>query len=47
MKMIESRYKVIELLRKLVFDLKQFTTERKHIQTVIEENYSCLENNII
>jgi len=39
MKMIESRYKVIELLRKLVFDLKQFTTERKHIQTVIEENY--------
>ncbi|GAA4794939.1 ATP-binding protein [Olivibacter ginsenosidimutans] len=38
-KLIENRFKVIELLRTLVFDLKRFTTERDHIQRVIEENY--------
>ena len=38
-KLIENRYKVVELMRTLVFDLTKFTTERDHIQKVIEENY--------
>ncbi len=38
-KLIENRYKVTALLKKFVFDLKQFTTERDHIQGAIEENY--------
>lgn len=38
-KMIENRYKIIELLKKMVFDLDKFTTERYHIQKAIEENY--------
>jgi len=38
-KLIENRYKVTELIKVLVYDLKKFTTERKHIQKVIEENY--------
>jgi hypothetical protein len=37
--LIENRFKTIELLKKLVFDLKQFTTERDHIQHAIAENY--------
>lgn len=38
-KLIENRFTVVELIRALVFDLKKFTTERNHIQKVIEENY--------
>ncbi|MGG5508106.1 MULTISPECIES: ATP-binding protein [unclassified Myroides] len=38
-KLIDDRYKVVELLKTLTFDLKKFTTERNHIQKVIEENY--------
>jgi len=38
-KLIEDRYKVVEYLKTLVFDLKKFTTERDHIQCIIEENY--------
>ncbi|MEY2703735.1 MAG: hypothetical protein RLY43_2374 [Bacteroidota bacterium] len=38
-KLIESRFKTVELLKSLVFDLKKFTTERDHIQIAIEENY--------
>jgi len=38
-KLIENRYKIVELLRVLVFELKKFTTERDHIQKAIEENY--------
>jgi len=38
-KLIENRFKAVELLRTLVFDLKKFSTERNHIQTAIEENY--------
>jgi len=38
-KLIENRYKTIELLKVLVFELNKFTTERDHIQKVIEENY--------
>lgn len=38
-KLIEDRYRVVELLKILTFDLKKFTTERDHIQKIIEENY--------
>ncbi|XLS27390.1 ATP-binding protein [Flavobacteriaceae bacterium M23B6Z8] len=38
-KLIENRFKIVELLKVLVFDLKKFTTERHHIQKVIEDNY--------
>jgi hypothetical protein len=38
-KMIQNRYSVVEMLRGLVFDLKKFSTERDHIQTVVEDNY--------
>jgi hypothetical protein len=37
--LIESRFKVIELLKHLVFELTKFTNERDHIQKAIEENY--------
>ncbi|WP_423147901.1 ATP-binding protein [Rubrolithibacter danxiaensis] len=38
-KMLESRFTVVELLKLLVFDLEKFTNERDHIQAVIESNY--------
>lgn len=38
-KLIENRYTVIEILRKLVYDLNKFTNERNHIQKIIEESY--------
>lgn len=38
-KMIENRYAIIELLKKLVFDYSKFSSERLHIQTTIEQNY--------
>lgn len=38
-KLIENRFRVVELLKALVFDLKQFTTERGSIQKAIEQNY--------
>lgn len=37
--LIENRFKIVDLLRTLVFDLKQFTNERDHIQHAIAENY--------
>ncbi len=37
--LIESRFRTVELLRTLVFDLKKFTNERDHIQHAIAENY--------
>jgi len=37
--LIENRFKIVELLKALVFDLKQFTNERDHIQQAIAENY--------
>lgn len=37
--LIESRYRTVELLKALVFDLKIFTNERDHIQHAIAENY--------
>ena len=38
-KMIKNRCEVVERLKKLVYDLKVFSTEREHIQLAIEENY--------
>lgn len=38
-KLLENRFKVVEILKILVFELEKFTTERNHIQKIIEENY--------
>lgn len=38
-KMIENRYIVIESIKRLVYELNQFTNERDHIQKIIENNY--------
>ena len=37
--LIENRFKTVDLLKTLVFDLKQFTNERDHVQHAISENY--------
>lgn len=39
MKFIEDRYKVMEVLKLLVYDLTKFTNERDHIQQIIEQHY--------
>lgn len=36
---IENRYRVIETLKILIYDLTKFTNERDHIQKIIEQNY--------
>lgn len=36
-KMIEQRYKNVEQLRSLVFDLRKFANEREHVQKAMEE----------
>lgn len=38
-KFIEERYRVIEGLRRIVFDLTQYANERNHIQKIIAEHY--------
>jgi hypothetical protein len=38
-KLLENRFKTVELLKVLVYNFKDFTTERSHIQKIIEENY--------
>ncbi len=38
-KFIESRYKVIELLKTIVYDLTQFANERDHIQKIVEHHF--------
>lgn len=38
-KFVQDRYKVIETLKALVFDLNHYANERLHIQQVIEQNY--------
>jgi hypothetical protein len=38
-KLLENRFNIVEILKTLIFDLEKFTTEREHIQKVIEENY--------
>lgn len=37
--MIENRCAVVEILKTIVYDLTKFTTERDHIQQIIEDNY--------
>lgn len=36
---IQNRLKVIEALKKIVFDETKFTNERNHVQKIIENNY--------
>lgn len=36
---LKNRFNTISILKKLVFELEKFTTERDHIQKVIENNY--------
>ena len=36
---VENRYKVIEVLKTLIYDLTKFTNERDHIQNIIETHY--------
>lgn len=38
-KFIEGRYKVIELLKTIVYDLTQFANERDHIQKIVEQHF--------
>jgi len=38
-RLLENRFEVIRIIKSLVFDLEKFTTERDHIQKVIENNY--------
>lgn len=38
-KLLENRYRVVEKLKLLIYDLEKFTNERDHIQVVIENNY--------
>ncbi len=38
-KFIEDRYKVIEGLQHIVFDLGQYANERDHIQKIVEQHY--------
>jgi hypothetical protein len=37
--LIEDRYRIILLLKSLVYDQKRFTSEIRHLQKAIEENY--------
>lgn len=36
---IENRYRVIEILKEIVYDLGRFANERDHIQKIVEQNY--------
>lgn len=36
---VEERYKVIEILKSIIYDLDKFANERDHIQRIIENNY--------
>jgi len=38
-KYLENRYNVVAILKTLIYKLETFTTERDHIQKVIENNY--------
>ena len=38
-KFIENRYRVIETLKHIVFELEKYANERDHIQKIIENNY--------
>ena len=36
---IEDRYKVIESLKKILFEYTDYANERNHIQKIIEQHY--------
>lgn len=36
---IENRYRVIEVLKEIIYDLDKFANERDHIQKIVEQNY--------
>lgn len=36
---VENRYRVIEILKEIIYDLDKFSNERDHIQKIIEQNY--------
>lgn len=36
---IEERYRIIEILKSIIYDLDKFANERNHIQKIIEQNY--------
>ena len=38
-KFIEDRYKVIELLKSIVYDLTKFANERDHVQKIVESTF--------
>ena len=38
-KSIEDRYKVIELLKSIVYDLTKFANERDHVQKIVERHF--------
>lgn len=38
-KFIQERYKVIELLKAIVFDMPQYTNERNHIQKIVQQHF--------
>lgn len=38
-KFIQDRYKVIELLKTIVFDMTQYANEREHIQKIVQQHF--------
>lgn len=38
-KFVEDRYKVIELLKTIVYDMTQFANERDHIQKIVQQHF--------
>lgn len=38
-KFVQDRYKVIELLRTIVFDVTQYANERDHIQKIVQQHF--------
>lgn len=38
-KFVQDRYKVIELLRAIVYDFTQYTNERDHIQKIVQQHF--------
>lgn len=38
-KFIQDRYKVIELLKTIVFDMTQYANERNHIQKIVQQHF--------
>ena len=38
-KFIQERYKVVEALKKIVFDMSQYANERDHIQKIVQQHF--------